>query len=91
MTLGYGLLLLFLGSIATVGFFAFFIWVQSPKKKPKEYNDVLRKSGFLGDDTVQVDYFQFYAIIVVMFVQLYIPHFLKTYNTPFRVRNSDRA
>lgn len=49
----YGLGLLILGLIATVGFFFLWFKIMTPKKKPDpEQNAVLRKSGFLGDDTV---------------------------------------
>lgn len=53
MELIYGLGLLALGLIATVGFFWLWFKIQTPaKKKENDGNDVLRKSGFLGDDTV---------------------------------------
>jgi hypothetical protein len=53
MTLGYGLLLLGLGLLATIGFFWLWFKIQTPpKKKESDGNEVLRKSGFLGDDTV---------------------------------------
>jgi len=53
MELIYGLGLLALGLIATVGFFWTWFKIQTPaKKEDSEGNEVLRKSGFMGDDTV---------------------------------------
>tara|TARA_Y100001970_G_C14041366_1_gene753925 strand:- start:647 stop:862 length:216 start_codon:yes stop_codon:yes gene_type:complete len=48
----YGFVLLFLGLLVTVGFFYFWFYIQTPKKKDEPENDVLKRSGFGGDDTV---------------------------------------
>lgn len=50
----YGLGLLALGLLCTVVFFWIWFKIQTPvnKKEHHDGNDVLRKSGFLGDDTV---------------------------------------
>ena len=48
----YGFVLLFFGLIVTVGFFYFWIYIQTPKVKEEPENDVLKRSGFMGDDTV---------------------------------------
>ena len=48
----YRLLLLFFGLIVTVGFFYLWFYIQTPKVKEEPENDVLKRSGFMGDDTV---------------------------------------
>ena len=49
----YGFGLLLLGLLVTLGFFWAWFKIQTPAKKDdSEGNEVLRKSGFMGDDSV---------------------------------------